>query len=219
MPTQLRAAWDAKPSARAAVCSTTSRIAGLWRRDEQRTTRSTRVPQNVPDHCRRRVDRARISAAADAPPPQTARTPRVKFAAIGLNHGHINGQIDAVIGGGGELVSFFAKEPDLAEPFAKRYPNAKLARSEKEILEDSSIQLVVSASIPNERGPLGVEVMKHGKDFMVDKPGMTTLEQLAELKKTQAETKRIYSVCTASTTRTRPPSRPGSSSRRARSAG
>ena len=133
-------------------------------------------------------------AVARAPLPQTARTPRIKFAAIGLNHGHINGQTDSVIRGGGELVSFFAKEPDLVEPFAKRYPNAKLARSEKEILEDSSIQLVVSASIPNERGPLGVEVMKHGKDFMVDKPGMTTLEQLAELKKTQAETKRIYSV-------------------------
>jgi hypothetical protein len=70
-------------------------------------------------------------AAADAPPPQTARTPRIKFAAIGLNHGHINGQTDAVIHGGGELVSFFAKEPDLVEPYAKRYPNAKLARSEK----------------------------------------------------------------------------------------
>jgi len=133
-------------------------------------------------------------AAADAPPPQTARTPRIKFAAIGLNHGHINGQTDAVIHGGGELVSFFAKEPDLVEPFAKRYPNAKLARSEKEILEDPSIQLVVSASIPDERAPLAVAVMKHGKDFMVDKPAMTTLEQLAEVRKTQAETKRIFSV-------------------------
>ncbi len=29
--------------------------------------------------------------------------------------------------------------------------------------------------------------MKHGKDFMSDKPGMTTLEQLAEVKKVQAE--------------------------------
>ena len=36
--------------------------------------------------------------------------------------------------------------------------------------------------------------MKHGKDFMADKPGMTTLEQLAEARKVQAETKRIYSV-------------------------
>ena len=36
--------------------------------------------------------------------------------------------------------------------------------------------------------------MRHGKDFMVDKPGMTTLEQLADVRRVQAETKRIYSV-------------------------
>ena len=38
--------------------------------------------------------------------------PRIKFAAIGLNHGHINGQVEAVLRGGGELISFYAKEPD-----------------------------------------------------------------------------------------------------------
>jgi predicted dehydrogenase len=53
---------------------------------------------------------------------------------------------------------------------------------------------VISASIPNERAPLGVAVMRHGKDFMVDKPGITTLEQLAEVRRVQAETKRIYSI-------------------------
>ena len=36
--------------------------------------------------------------------------------------------------------------------------------------------------------------MRHGKDFMSDKPGMTTLEQLAEVRKVQAETQRIYSI-------------------------
>ena len=96
--------------------------------------------------------------------------------------------------GGGELVAFFAKEPDLAAAFAKRYPSAKPARSEREILEDSSIPLVVSAGIPNERAPLGIEVMRHGKDYLVDKPGTTSLEQLAEVRRVQAETKRIYSV-------------------------
>jgi predicted dehydrogenase len=125
---------------------------------------------------------------------QVPKASRIRFAAIGLNHGHINGQVDSVIRGGGELVSFFAKEPDLAAAFSKRYPQAKLARSEREILEDPSIQLVVSASIPNERAPLGLEVMRHGKDFMVDKPGMTTLEQLADVRRVQAETKRIYSI-------------------------
>ena len=36
--------------------------------------------------------------------------------------------------------------------------------------------------------------MRHGKDFMVDKPGMTTREQLAEVRRVQAETRRIYSI-------------------------
>ena len=59
---------------------------------------------------------------------------------------------------GGELVSFYAPEPDLAAAFLKEFPEAKQARSEAEILEDKSIHLVVSASIPNERAPLGVRV-------------------------------------------------------------
>jgi predicted dehydrogenase len=118
----------------------------------------------------------------------------VKFSVIGLNHGHIYGQCEAVIRNGGQLVAFYAKEPELTAAFAKRYPDAKLARSEKEILEDNSIQLIVSASIPLDRAPLGVQVMRHGKDFMVDKPGIVTLEQLAEVKKVQQETKRIYSI-------------------------
>ncbi len=36
--------------------------------------------------------------------------------------------------------------------------------------------------------------MQHGKDYMADKPGITTLEQLAEVRRVQAETKRIYSI-------------------------
>jgi predicted dehydrogenase len=142
------------------------------------------------------VGRARGGAepAAQETAAAPAQPPRIRFAAIGLNHGHINGQCDAVIRGGGELVSFFAKEPDLVEAFQKRYPQAKLARSEKEILEDDKIRLVASASIPSDRAPLGLEVMRHGKDFMVDKPGITNLAQLAEVRKVQAETRRIYSI-------------------------
>ena len=120
--------------------------------------------------------------------------PRIKFSVIGLNHGHINSQVEAVIRGGGQLISFYAKEADLAAAFAKRYPQAKLVKSEKEILEDKSIQLVLSAAIPNERAPLGVRVMRSGKDYMVDKPGITSLDQLAEVRRVQKETKRIYSI-------------------------
>lgn len=119
---------------------------------------------------------------------------RIRFAVIGINHGHINGQVAAVTRGGGEFVAFYAKEPDLAADFAKRYPQVKQARSEQEILDDKSIQLVLSAGIPDERAPLGIRVMKAGKDYMSDKPGITTLEQLADVRKVQKETKRIYSI-------------------------
>jgi predicted dehydrogenase len=135
-----------------------------------------------------------VERAAPAPQ-QPKRPPRLRFAAMGMNHEHIYGQVNAVIRGGGELVAFFAKEPDLAAQFQKRHPQAKLARSEKEILEDPSLALVVSASIPDERAPLGIQVMRHGKDFMADKPGITTLEQLAEVRRVQKETRRIYSIC------------------------
>ena len=130
----------------------------------------------------------------DNAPPELNGPPKIRFSVIGINHGHINSQVDSTTRGGGQLVSFYAKEPDLAAAFAKRYPEAKLAKSENEILEDKSIQLVLSAGIPDERAPLGIRVMKHGKDYMVDKPGITTLEQLAEVRKVQKETKRIYSI-------------------------
>jgi hypothetical protein len=81
----------------------------------------------------------------------TAQTPSIKFSVIGLNHGHIYSQVEAVIRGGGQLNAFYAKEADLAAAFAKRYPQAKQATTENEILEDNSIQLVLSASIPVER--------------------------------------------------------------------
>ena len=114
--------------------------------------------------------------------------------AIGLNHFHIYGQTDLLLRAGAELVKFYAVEPDLIERYGQDYPQATLARSEAEILEDESIQLVISAAIPNERAPLGIRVMQHGKDYMSDKPGFTTLEQLAAVRRVQAETGRIYSI-------------------------
>jgi len=119
---------------------------------------------------------------------------RIRFAVIGINHNHIFGQVNTVINGGGELVAFHAKEDDLAESFLRSFPQAKRVHNEDEILEDNSIQLVVSAAIPCERAPLGIRVMEHGKDFMVDKPGITSLSQLADVRTIQQKTGRIYSI-------------------------
>jgi len=125
---------------------------------------------------------------------ETPRESRIRFSVIGINHDHIYSQVGAVLRGGGEFVSFYAKEPDLAAAFARRYPQVKLARNENEILEDGSIQLILSATIPEGRAPLGIKVMRHGKDYMADKPGIISLEQLSQVRRVQKETRRIYSI-------------------------
>lgn len=126
--------------------------------------------------------------------PAKEKKESVKFSVIGINHGHIYGMADALIKGGGQLVSVYAKEPDLLKNFINRFPGIRVARNENEILEDKSIQMVISSGIPVERAPLGIRVMRAGKDYMADKPGIVTLEQFAEVKKVQRETNRIYSI-------------------------
>jgi predicted dehydrogenase len=118
----------------------------------------------------------------------------INFAVCGMSHDHIYGMIGAVQRGGGVLVSAFGQEPDKLAAFTKRYPDVKMVKSEDEILNDKSIQLVLSSTIPNQRAPLGVRVMEHGKDYLSDKPGITTLEQLTSVRKSIAETHRIYGI-------------------------
>ncbi|MBM3598060.1 MAG: Gfo/Idh/MocA family oxidoreductase [Alphaproteobacteria bacterium] len=118
----------------------------------------------------------------------------VRFAVIGLNHNHIQGMTRALKEAGATLVAVHAPEDELAKPFLETHPGAKRVGDKRQILEDKSIHCVLSASINNERAPLGIEVMRHGKDFLVDKPGVTTLEDLAQLRQVQRETGRKYLI-------------------------
>ena len=119
---------------------------------------------------------------------------RLRFAVIGMNHSHIYAMTAAVIRGGGELVFFYAAEVALLADFALKFPGTKVARSIDEILQDTSIKLVLSAMTPVDRAALAIRVMEHGKDFLSDKPGITSLEQLRNVREVQQKTQRIYSV-------------------------
>jgi predicted dehydrogenase len=119
----------------------------------------------------------------------------VRFAAIGLNHYHIHGMTDALKEAGATLVSVYEPEDELAAPYMAKHPEAKRVNDKRAILEDSSLQVVASASIFDERAPLGIEVMRHGKDFFVDKPGMITLDELAQVRQAHKDTRRKYIVC------------------------
>jgi predicted dehydrogenase len=119
---------------------------------------------------------------------------KIRFAVIGIDHRHIFGQVDPLLAAGAELVCYLA-DGFLLDWFKEKYPHVKAVDDKRRILEDKTIQLIVCAGVPSERATLGIEAMRHGKDFMVDKPGITSFEQLAAVRKAQAETGRIYSIC------------------------
>ena len=124
---------------------------------------------------------------------------KIKFAVIGMDHSHIFSMTAAMLRGGGELVSILStntdglKEKQLAD-FRAKFGDVKEAASEDEILNDKSIQLVVAAPVPNQRAPLGIRVMQADKDFLGDKPAITSLQQLSQVRKTIKETKRKFAI-------------------------
>jgi predicted dehydrogenase len=119
-----------------------------------------------------------------------------RFAAIGLDHRHIYDLTQDLVDEGAECVGY---NPDTTDPrvlagFRKRFPHVPESTTER-LLDDPSIDFVVIAARPCDRADLAIEAMKRGKDVMVDKPGITTPEQLVAVEQAVAETKRIWSVC------------------------
>jgi predicted dehydrogenase len=121
--------------------------------------------------------------------------PKLRFAAIGLDHRHIYDIVRGLLDIGAECAGFWTR--DEARPlagFVTRFPHIPRVDDRSRLLEDPSIQLIASAAIPCERAEIAVAAMRHGKDIIVDKPGVTTFAQLDEMKRVQRETGRFVSV-------------------------
>jgi predicted dehydrogenase len=122
-----------------------------------------------------------------------ART--LKFAAIGLDHRHIYEMTGHLLEQGGECVGYWTEgEPAPLPGFVRRFPHIPRVADTSCLLEDPTVQLVLTAAVNCDRAGIAIAAMRHGKDVMSDKPGCTTAEQLAELRRTVAETGRIWSV-------------------------
>lgn len=116
------------------------------------------------------------------------------FAAMALDHGHINGQCNGLVEAGGTLKWVYDPDPAKVAAFQKAFPQAKPARSEAEVLEDPQVRLVASAAITSLRCPLGVRVLDAGKDYFTDKAPLVSLVQLDDAKAAVARNKRKYMV-------------------------
>jgi len=119
----------------------------------------------------------------------------VTFAALGLDHRHIYGMAGNMMAEGATFKSWWTEgDPGTLDGFDKRFPDVTRAATRDEILNDPDIDLILIAAIPRDRAALAIAAMEAGKDVMVDKPGCTTLDQLAAIREVQARTGRIWSI-------------------------
>lgn len=129
------------------------------------------------------------------PAPEPACEPgEFVIAATGFEHGHIYGQVGALKKAGAVLKWVYDKDPEKLNKAASTYPEAKVARSLDEILDDPEVKMVTAADVPNIRGELGIKIMNAGKDYFTDKTPFTSLEQLEAARKVTKETGRKYMV-------------------------
>jgi predicted dehydrogenase len=120
----------------------------------------------------------------------------MRFAAIGLDHRHIYHMVGGLLEAGADCAGFDPATSDerVLAGFGERFPELRPVEAQR-LLDDPSIDLIVCAGIPSERAALAIRAMRAGKDVMVDKPGVTSFDQLAAVEAAVAETGRIFSVC------------------------
>ncbi len=116
------------------------------------------------------------------------------FAVIGLEHPHAYAATLSLLAAGAELVGLHCDDEQAAAGFLSVFDGARRAGTVDEILDDDSVDFVTLVGVPSDRARVAIRAMRAGKDVLADKPAVTTLAQLADLRDAQAATGRILSV-------------------------
>lgn len=116
------------------------------------------------------------------------------FSVAFLDHGHIYAQTNGLVQAGATLKYVYDPDAKRLADFCAKFPQAQVAESFEQVLQDQQTQLIASAAVPNLRADIGIQVMQAGKDYFTDKSPFTTLEQLQKVKQVVANTERKYAV-------------------------
>ena len=126
---------------------------------------------------------------------QAQAQPPLRFAAIGIDHRHIYDQVQSLLDVGAHCVGWWTDgHPKTLDGFVKRFPHVPRVDDRRALLDDPGIALITCAAVPADRARHAIEAMRAGKDFMADKPGVTTMQDLDAVRRVQRETARIWTV-------------------------
>ena len=125
-------------------------------------------------------------------PKPVVRPGEFVFAAAHMDHGHITGMCNALSEAGATLKWVHEPDEKKRDALLRRYPQAKVARTLDEILDDAEVRLVAAAAVTSERAAIGCRVIEAGKDYFTDKAPLTSLAQLERAKAAVARTGRKY---------------------------
>ncbi|MFI1095695.1 Gfo/Idh/MocA family protein [Streptomyces sp. NPDC020917] len=119
----------------------------------------------------------------------------VGFAVLGVDHPHALGMAAGLLAAGAVCRGYWTPDPSAgaARAFAERFPQVA-AIPYGQLVEDPSTALVATAAVPDRRAGIAVDAMRNGKDVLTAKPGCLTLDELALVERTRAETGRLWSV-------------------------
>jgi predicted dehydrogenase len=118
----------------------------------------------------------------------------MRFGAIGVNHVHIILMTQALLGVPGVVCEGFCPEESrVGKGFEGLFPDLR-RRSREELLADSSIDLILCAGVHGLRASVAVAALKAGKHVFVDKPPVTTLEELEAVERAVEESGKLYFV-------------------------
>lgn len=121
----------------------------------------------------------------------------MRFAIIGLDHRHIYHMAEGLIAAGATCAGYDPATSDqrVLAGFEERFPDIPKFSDRRRLVEDPTIDLVLCAAIPRDRAAIAIDAMTHGKDVMVDKPGVISFSQLEAVKRSVRDTGRIFSIC------------------------
>ncbi len=119
----------------------------------------------------------------------------VNFAVLGADHIHIYRMAADMVAAGGVLKGWWTRgAPEPVTGTLQGLPASLRQSDYRRLLDDPSIELVLIGAIPNERAGLAVEALQAGKDVLADKPGATTLEDLARVRQAAVDAAKFWTV-------------------------